>query len=216
VLFLVALAIGLAINIAVSWWLLALTKPPTTKQVLGTRSEWIAPVPADWPPPGPDSSGYVANWGLTFRSDRAQVSVTGQPYDPSVPMNQRLYREYSVHRFASGFPVRSFEAIWWQKSDPTAQGADRLRNRIAGIRIPQIQKTPTIRDGMLPILPLWPGAAVNTLLYSSPLLLWWFVLPWARARRRRATGRCAGCGFERGSLPAAQPCPECGHVAPGV
>ena len=69
---------------------------------------------------------------------------------------------------------------------------------------------------MRPTRPLWPGFAVNSLLYAA---LWWIVLvlfAWLirfirrwPARRREKRGRCPACGYDlRGGFDAG--CSECG------
>ncbi|MGH7133204.1 MAG: hypothetical protein ACREJO_14830 [Phycisphaerales bacterium] len=62
----------------------------------------------------------------------------------------------------------------------------------------------------IPIRPIWPGLAVNTLLNAcviAPLML----LPgWVRRARRRAKGRCVRCGYSLVGLGAGAGCPECG------
>jgi hypothetical protein len=64
-------------------------------------------------------------------------------------------------------------------------------------------------------LPIWPGLLLNTLIFSAAV----FAAHWSsRAiirRRRRAKGRCAGCGYDRRGLTPDAMCPECG-AAPTI
>ena len=67
----------------------------------------------------------------------------------------------------------------------------------------------------LPLLPLWPGFAVNTLFYA--ISLWMLVRgPFALRRHlRHRHGRCLKCGYDlRGDLAAG--CPECGWNREGA
>jgi hypothetical protein len=62
---------------------------------------------------------------------------------------------------------------------------------------------------ILPLLPLFPGFAINTILYAA--IVWvLFAVPGAVRRRvRRKRGQCALCGYSmRGSV--GNVCPECG------
>ena len=61
----------------------------------------------------------------------------------------------------------------------------------------------------LPLRPLWPGFAINTLFYAA--ILWLLILGPFTARRmiRRKRGQCSKCGYDlRGA--EHEVCPECG------
>ncbi|MEE8154284.1 MAG: hypothetical protein V3T53_04920 [Phycisphaerales bacterium] len=65
---------------------------------------------------------------------------------------------------------------------------------------------------VLPLRPIWPGFAINTLFYAA--ILWSLTLgPFAARRRiRRKRGHCIKCGYDlRGAEHEA--CPECGAPA---
>ncbi len=61
----------------------------------------------------------------------------------------------------------------------------------------------------LPLTPLWPGIAINTVFYGAIL---WLLVPGPFALRRyvrRRRGRCITCGYDlRGAFD--EGCPECG------
>ena len=68
----------------------------------------------------------------------------------------------------------------------------------------------------LPVLPLFPGFALDTALYAAA---WWALLftpsPLYRAGRRRfrvSRGMCGACGYDLNGSPGG-PCPECGAGA---
>lgn len=68
----------------------------------------------------------------------------------------------------------------------------------------------------LPLYPLWPGFAINSLVFGCALGL---VFAWGsalRRKRRRRRGLCEQCGYDlRGRGDAHDRCPECGshHLA---
>jgi hypothetical protein len=64
---------------------------------------------------------------------------------------------------------------------------------------------------LLPLRPIWPGFAINTLFYAGILWLL-FAAPFALRRRRRIKrGLCPACGYPVGDSPV---CTECGRPFP--
>lgn len=60
---------------------------------------------------------------------------------------------------------------------------------------------------LLPLRPLWPGFAINTMLYAATLWLFW-TAPFALRRRRRIKRHlCPACAYPVGDSPI---CTECG------
>ncbi|MEE9128804.1 MAG: hypothetical protein V3T84_02210 [Phycisphaerales bacterium] len=66
---------------------------------------------------------------------------------------------------------------------------------------------------LLPLQPLWPGFAFNTIFYAA--LLWLLTFGPFAARRfiRRKRGRCINCGYDLRHAEHEQ-CPECGMTIP--
>ncbi len=62
---------------------------------------------------------------------------------------------------------------------------------------------------LLPLAPLWPGFAINTVFYAA--ILWGLTLGPFTARRmiRHKRGRCIKCGYDLSHAPH-EGCPECG------
>jgi hypothetical protein len=123
----------------------------------------------------------------------------GLVYEDVVPKIERWYAH-----LRSGFPVLAFEGAQYIESPPVTG------TRLAGwpfvITRPHGQ---AVQRRAVPLRPLWPGFAINTILYAAILWLL-FTFPGAIRRRRRIKrGRCPRCAYDlRGSDPSA--CPECG------
>lgn len=68
----------------------------------------------------------------------------------------------------------------------------------------------------LPLMPLWPGFAVNTAFYAASIATLWLTVSgglhlMGTKKRRRKRGLCESCGYDIQGLPT---CPECGR--PGI
>ncbi len=70
---------------------------------------------------------------------------------------------------------------------------------------------PLLRGIVLPLLPIWPGIAVNTLFYAT--LLWLLLLGRFALRRflRVRRGLCPTCAYPIGESSV---CTECGEPLP--
>jgi hypothetical protein len=67
--------------------------------------------------------------------------------------------------------------------------------------------------GYLPIAPIWSGLAIDTLFYGTIAWVPLFLPGTLRRWRRRRTGRCIKCGYDRAGLAPNAACPECGGAA---
>jgi hypothetical protein len=63
----------------------------------------------------------------------------------------------------------------------------------------------------LPVFPLWPGFALNTLFYATIAWVLWRIPILIRRHRRRARNLCVKCAYDRAGLGTGVACPECGH-----
>ncbi len=63
----------------------------------------------------------------------------------------------------------------------------------------------------LPLRPIWPGFAINTIFYATVLSLLWSSPFVVRRLIRRKRGHCIKCGYDlRGTSGGGGVCPECG------
>ncbi len=65
----------------------------------------------------------------------------------------------------------------------------------------------------IPLRPIWPGFAINTVCYAVIVWLLWSSPFAARRLVRRKRGHCIKCGYDlRGTSGGGGVCPECRHV----
>ena len=64
---------------------------------------------------------------------------------------------------------------------------------------------------ILPVRPLWPGFAINTIFYAAILWMVFFIPGMVKRTLRRRRGLCSACAYDlRGRGANSQICPECG------
>ncbi len=114
----------------------------------------------------------------------------------------------------SGWPVVAMRTRYDEFPGPLG-GRSSIRRVTEGILL-----TPTaeVRLGdmlysakALPLRPLWPGFAINTIFYAA--ILWLLAFGPFAVRRvvRRKRGHCIKCGYDlRGTSGGGGGCPECG------
>ncbi len=179
----VFLLAGAVVNVAVAWaccWLGPLPPVPVQPDLEVTR-DWPRAVPDDWP-----------SWP-TFSQDSASV---GNTFKGASKVSDRRYQ---LVVYQSGLPLRSIESHVLTTVSPDFQ---RFEHTFVAL-----WQTGTF-VGTLPLRPIWPGFAGNTLFYAT--LLW---LPFVLRRLIRVQrGLCPACAYPRGESVV---CSECGKELSG-
>jgi hypothetical protein len=197
----VFLLAGAIINVAVAWgstfvqhrdsfWV---DKPSDYYKDL----PWPAPVPSSWPQYSNDAKilhSIGSTWTVaSFRSSTEQ------------------YRSVHQSVLTSGVPLRTLIVVqeMFSRGDaPAVVHLETVPTRwLSGINVIE-------GELRLPLHPLWPGFAINTIFYAAIV---WFLsfAPGAIRRRiggvRRKRGQCAACGYSLQGTPDIEMCPECGN-----
>lgn len=123
-----------------------------------------------------------------------------------------------VHLHRAGWPLPSMEG---KEHDPLSPNTTRIGESSYSAALPLPTKgtflTPTITRGvttspyvrLLPLLPVWPGFAINTLVYALAAMTVAGLLWLVRQALRRMRGWCPSCGYDL-RRDYSIGCPECG------
>ena len=227
----VFLLAGAVVNVAVAWGC-ALWSPPGTIESPSRSEDFsrlVAPIPTDepgdlWvtgPPvhvPGQIKFPLLGYSGVGVRSEiaHAWTSKDRDSYRESIrdALGEFYPRRFgrrlrfvtpsninvlSVNRVSAGLPMYSLQGIHAEsKILLWRQGA-----------LPLPPRWMRGRAGFLPLYPIWPGFAVNTVLYATVL---WLLIPGPFVLRRFIRvkrGLCPACAYPRGESDV---CSECGKA----
>ena len=225
----VALALGITATVVVAWRFsresfIQRTQRPTVtwNAVPSGQSYWVYSVQGGvgWLQVDsnasrndlPDSGPLPAD--RTLRAPAWSKPATASSDDPdSIMDKQGAY--FSWRDTASGWPKL---AMRFRKR--TAIKTARIGARFQVSSTETIQYGHPIRDrrglhNILPLRPIWPGFAVDALLFTVPaylaLVLVGECAAMLRRWRRRRKGLCPACGYDLAGLDGTR-CPECGRA----
>ncbi len=184
----VFLLLGAIVNVAVAWgcakwsnWLETIIWLETPVTMSSPAAWQLDNVPKSWP----DKPAYAATGGNGWKLLTDQVWTL----DDKVFMLSEM-------RF--GVPAKSFAYYrLLAQSSSTYWSEYRYANQRFGGNYP------------LPLHPIWPGFAIDTIFYAALTWILWSSPFAARRMIRRRRGHCIKCGYDlRGDFSAG--CPECG------
>jgi hypothetical protein len=215
------LLFGAAVNVGVAWACLAradLSAPSKREVKLDKR--WPIAVPERWPQAtyGLRASGFgwqrdVLTSGLQERREVRGTVLMGS-----------TVASFSLIIVRTGWPLASLQ--WEEWSESWARRAFNIETgRVQvmhdhgdarwrlGLEYPLATLPALGRWKRIPIMPLWPAFAVNTMLYAAMAAALWYAPGALQRVRRRRRACCLKCGYPRAGLADDAVCPECGRVA---
>jgi hypothetical protein len=218
------LLLGAIVNVAVAWGCALWSAQESWESVraLEAPQRWPAYLERlSWPPP--HSSSEHLELGLHRASIGVSiVSISGGDVFASCaregPDTDKTF--VSMSRRLFGIPAR---ALSWEmhgvRAGPRGMDMTKAAHSAAGLRAGWnvSELTGAIDRGCdrrMPLMPLWPGFAINTIFYAAALWVIFAIPGTLKRLRRRAKGQCIHCGYDlRGQPAASNKCPECGKSA---
>ncbi len=151
-------------------------------------------LPADATPEEIDT--WLRGEAVRVPSDLVTAPYWSRTSDPPIETD---YEAGGLWEEARGWPMRSLMWVWPRAEFDTPIRALNLGDMQGPVGIPRA----------LPLQPIWPGFAVNTLTYAAVLWLLYLASVVSLCFARRARGCCPRCGYDLGHAEH-EACPECG------
>ena len=200
----VFLLLGAIVNVAVAWGIVLWTPQepygPGMAVVLN-QIDWPRQASPDTPAPQRQSSGRT--WGLSVIQTMAHVLPLDAPRSPGAVSG------WGMSLFQAGWPCRCVEA---QVSQVNRKGVPIRTDFRPAVKLSEtlhFLRVGEARYRVLPLRPIWPGFAINTVFYAAILWLLMFGVFTMRRVIRRKRGHCIKCGYDL-SHAEHEACPECG------
>jgi len=138
--------------------------------------------------------------------------AAGEPFEEFERQDRADYKLVDYSEYASGWPafsLRYYGPIYLVGAESSGVYDE---SQMTGYFHPTLPWKMVMRGyrSEFPCRPIWPGFAINTVLYA--VILWLLALGPVTARRmiRRRRGRCIRCGYNLRGHSEDDVCPECG------
>ncbi len=204
------LGVGAVITVLVAWYrpvdrsAAALARGIRVAQFAPTGTPWPIRVPSDWPEV-PAFRDFERN---RWEESASFSGMLNGPDPQATP--QFVHWWYSVDVQRSGWPSRALVRYDGQAGpllQPSELDLGVLRH---GLSLPPSLRSPAIGTTKpLPLMPLWPGFAINTIFYGTWIFALMVGFAAIKRRRRFKRGLCVQCAYP---LTGGELCPECGHA----
>ena len=198
------LILGAMVNIAVAWGIAVLTsieRPVLPSLPTAQQIQW-------WTDHAP--VGYLKVPSSSKKPKFEDIGSSNTMMAATEPHSRSDYWTNSLHLRRVGWPARSVEGARWSKH----VGHEIILYE-AALPLPSWTGLATSDWKWLPLRPIWPGFAINTIIYMSILSMLWtgpFVI---RRVIRSIRGNCIKCGYDLRGIDHNK-CPECGWGREGT
>ncbi len=206
------LLLGAVVNVAVAWGITAGVTYPgwPPSPTLAWDVEWPRPVPDHWPERASTIQGQIFGWRFDQYQGTAVEMRNGEPW---------ATEEFRIDIASVGWPCHALRAEQWVDFVYPHPEAEAGRHRFDGqprrtwwlcgipLQYPRFGFDPQQSLKSLPVRPIWPGFAINTIFYATLL---WLLIPGTFALRRflrLKRGLCPKCAYPMGGSSV---CTECG------
>jgi len=210
----IALGVGVVVNVLVAWYrpvdrtAAALANGIPIAQFARSGTSWPIRVPRDWPPVPAFAINERNRW-------EESTSLTGMLNGPDPQATPRFVTwNFDVDVNQSGWPCRALVRYGARAGPVLPRSELDLGIVRRGLTLPPALRSPRLGTTMpLPLMPVWPGFAINTLFYGTLAFAAMAGVSAIRRRRRFKRGLCVQCAYP---LTGGEVCPECGVAVRGV
>ena len=224
------LVLGAVVNVAVAWWCARHEQPEIDGRLASIRAQiaeakaanrpvaqffngkeqtlyrwrlvdpspkaWPIPVPQCWPE-RPDEVGVDRGLGWT--------EIVGRNDSNDFPYYSTICREY-------GMPFRSLWAWGQMAVFPETSEADPQPQSVV-LPVPRALRWAVPSIPFLPVVPLWPGFVMDSLVYAILGAVVWCGICGGFSKWRGRRGRCVACRYDLAGMAPGSTCPEFGKAS---
>jgi hypothetical protein len=198
----VFLLLGAIVNVAVAWGRTAFPWQPVDGLTeVAWDANWPTAVPLHWPLKARRLTGTNFAWET--------VRFTARKFEADDSNDVTKTEAFYIDLHTVGWPAKSMMVEWWDEFVLMGKPL-RKTNRFDGHPSTTVRQVGLpIATGylFLPLQPIWPGFAINTIFYSAILWLLFFAPGSVRRMIRRRRGLCPACAYPVGT---SEVCTECG------
>jgi len=201
----IALCVGVVINVLVAWGVAAAGLPMKADHNYDAPGQgWPRRSPVGWPTE-PDTwmTGESLGYASRGASHNMAALARTRRTDPTVVMHMMIVDAY-------GLPFRSMRTTRRIVQRGPAITSNEQTVLDAGTIVPRVLNPSQTATNRFAFDPVWPGFVLNSLVYAVLALVTMLGLTRLRADRRRRRGRCVRCNYLLAGLDV---CPECGATA---